>query len=129
MHRQRLPEIASLNLGFGRLRVVIEQRLGRDDEARCAIAALDRAAVGECFVQRMGVLDRTQPGRGENTAAVGLADQHKTAIDRHAVDQHRVRAAVALLAAALDVHVAEIASVWSRVTFGASATMCVRPLM
>ena len=91
------------------MRCAIEQRLGRDDEAGRAVAALDRAAVGECLVQRVGLFDRAQPGRGENLTAVGLPGEHQAAIDRHAVEHDRARAAVALLAAAFDVHVAEVA--------------------
>src|SRR5881397_3719450 len=76
-----------------------EERLGGEEERRCAIAALCRAQLGERFLERMEhptlrhALDRLDPVAGAGEA------EHQTGEDRCAIDEHGARTAFAQLAA------------------------------
>ena len=101
MQRQRLPESASRissSLGSGR---ALEQVGGRDDEARRAEAALDGARLDE---RLLDAVERVPAGEAldrDDLVAVGLRRQHEARADERAVEEHRARAALALLARVL----------------------------
>ena len=49
------------HVGFGRLRLAVEQLLGRHDHAVDAVAALRRLLVDEGLLQRVRLLERAEP--------------------------------------------------------------------
>jgi hypothetical protein len=83
------------------VRVLVEQRLGGDQESRRAVAALRRSEIGE------GVLQRVQASVGgeafdrRHRAAVAVDAQHEARQHRLAVEEHGARAALAEFAAML----------------------------
>ena len=87
------------DLVVGRVRVVAEERGHRHDEARRAEAALQAVAVAERRLHR----GELAVGRGDSfdrrhLGAVGLDGEHETRAHRRAVEEHRARAAHAVLA-------------------------------
>src|SRR5262245_61752254 len=88
-------------LGLRRARIAVQQRLGSDQQARRAEAALQRRMFQEFSLQRMQIvparhaLDRLDP------VAFGLDRKHQARADQAAVDRHAARAAVARAAALL----------------------------
>src|SRR5688572_16901914 len=83
------------------IRLVLEERLSGHQDARCAIAALGGAEVGEGALQRMERRPVRQALDGFNRLALALKGQHQAGKPRLAVDQHRARAALTELAAVL----------------------------
>jgi hypothetical protein len=79
----------------------LEEIGDRDDEARRAEAALDGAGVDERLLHRMQVLVPREPLDRHDLVALRLGAEHETGADERAVEQHRARAALALLARVL----------------------------
>ncbi len=57
------------------MRRAIQERLGRNDQSRRAIAALDRACIGKGGLYRMRFCTRSQTRRGCDLRPVGLRGQ------------------------------------------------------
>src|SRR6266516_3282895 len=89
------------DLVVARARIARQQIRGRDDQARSAEAALDRAGLGE------GLLDGVQPAvlaqtfDGHQLVPVRLGGKDEACADELAVQQHGARSALALLARVL----------------------------
>src|SRR3970040_1716813 len=81
--------------------VVIEQRFGRDEDARRAIAALGRAQFGERGLERVECPPLGQALDRQNLAALNFDGQGEAGEHRLAVHEHRARAALAQLTAVL----------------------------
>src|ERR1051326_1080100 len=90
------PVLDLLLVGLGHL---IEQRLGRDDLARRADAALEAAVLDEALLDRMELAVFREPLDGRDLAAVGENRGRDTRADHLAVHQHRAGAADADAAA------------------------------
>ncbi len=84
-----------------RARGAPEQIDGRDDEARRAEAALHGARVDERLLHRGAAVAVGEPFDGRHLVPVGLRGEHEARADERAVEQHRARAALALLARVL----------------------------
>src|SRR5512142_284064 len=82
------------------VRRAIDQRLGRHQRARGAVAALQGTVLHECFLKRMQITVPRQPFDGGDFASLRLDREHETRGCGFAVDLHRARAAVAGGAAA-----------------------------
>ena len=95
------------DVGLGGLRVAREQVVARDDQARGAEAALDRAGVDERLLDRVQLARRREPLDGHDLAALGLRGQHEAGADQRAVEVDRAGAALALLARVLGARQAE----------------------
>ena len=99
--RHSTPDSAwriSSSVAFG---LLIEQRLGREDDAAQAEAALRRLLVDERLLDRMRTLGRAEPfERGDLGAGYGLHRRHARP-DRLAVHDHGAGAALAEPAAEL----------------------------
>ena len=103
-----LPEIASTTSARLGVRIAVEQRLGRHQHARRAIAALRREILHEGALQRMqvrAVFQSVERSRRERPAD-GLGERQAGEM-KLAVDQHGAGAAAALAAAELRRHVAD----------------------
>ena len=101
MQRQRLPDSASRissSLGLGH---AVEQVGGRDDEARRAEAALHGAGLDERLLHRVQPSPSRQPLDRDDLVPVGLRGEHEARAHELAVEQHRARPALALLARVL----------------------------
>ena len=101
MQRHRLPDSASQirsREGFGS---AIEQRLGGDQDAGRAVAALRAAEVGKAVLQRVQTAVAGQPFNGRDLAPLALGRQQQAREHRLAIDQHGACAALAQLAAVL----------------------------
>ncbi len=81
--------------------VAVEQRLGRDENPRRAVAALRAAEVGERLLQRMQPAIRGEPFDRRHASAGVVDREGQTREDGFAVDEHRAGAALAELAAVL----------------------------
>ena len=101
VQRQRLPESASRISSSDGLGAAPEQIDGRDDEPRRAEAALHCAGVDERLLHGVQPLAVGKPLDGRHVVAVGLRGEHEARADERAVEQHRARAALALLARVL----------------------------
>src|SRR3954452_17328874 len=88
-------------LFLGRVRVVVEQRLGRDDKARRAEAALQRRVFEEFLLHRMQPVALRDALDRRNTAALGLDAEHQARAHDLAVGDDRAGAAIARAAAFL----------------------------
>ena len=84
-----------------RVRDALEQRRGRDDEAGRAEAALHGARVDERLLDPVQPVLAAQPFDRPDLVPVGLRGQDEARADELAVEQHRARAALALLARVL----------------------------
>src|SRR5260370_21240102 len=84
-----------------RSRIRLEQRLGREQDAWRAVAALCRPELGERLLQRMELTPGGHPFDRRDRAALDLDWEQEAAQRRLAVDEHRARAALAQLAAML----------------------------
>ena len=85
-----------------RVLVLVEQRLGRHDEAGRADAALGAAMVHPGNLQRVQVVGRADAFDGDDLFAVGeLADRDHAGLDRFIVDEDGTGAALAVVTADL----------------------------
>src|SRR5262245_20848298 len=84
----------------------IGQRDGAEQEARGAVPALERVRVAERLLHRVQLPPPGQAFHRRDGAAVRLGGEHEARLHRLAVEEHRARAADALLAA--DVGAVEI---------------------
>ena len=84
-----------------RARHALEQRRGRDDEARRAEAALHRPRLDERLLDAVQPVLAAQPLDRRHLVAVRLRRQDEARAHELAVEQHRARAALALLARVL----------------------------
>ena len=82
------------HVGLGRLRLAVEQFLGRHDHAVDAVAALRGLLVDEGLLQRMRLVDRAEPFDGGDLGVAERADRGDAGAHRLAVDQHRAGAAL-----------------------------------
>src|SRR5467141_285218 len=93
---ERVLDFCTCRLGIGG-----EQCLGGEEKGGRAVAALRRAQIGECLLQRMQLpalrhaLDRAHPVAGARQA------EHQAGKDRRSIQQHRAGAAFPQLAAVL----------------------------
>jgi len=83
------------------LRVLVEQCFGGDEKPWRAVAALRRAKVGECVLQRVEPSVADQPFDRRHVAAAAVDAENETRQYRLTVEQHGARAALAELAAML----------------------------
>src|SRR5439155_16401013 len=88
-------------LGLARIGVAIEQRLGRDEEARRAEAALQRRVLEELLLQRVQLLALSQALDRLDRLALGLGAEHQARADEPPVDDDAAGAAIARAAAFL----------------------------
>src|SRR5690348_4079129 len=88
--RQRIA-----NLGLGRMRIVVEQRLGRHQEARRANAALQASVLEELLLQRMQLGTLRQPFDGLDLVARSLDPEHQARACGSPVEDYTACAAVA----------------------------------
>src|SRR5207302_7075682 len=89
------------NLIARRVRMLVEQRLGRDEQPRRAVPALRRAEVGEGVLQRMKASVGGEPFDRCDAPAVALEAEHEAREHGPIVEQDGARAALAELAAVL----------------------------
>src|SRR5947209_4657784 len=90
--RPAAAEVAGKGLahvGFAWMRLGVEQRLGAHDHAVDAIAALRRLLFDEGALQRMRLLDRTEPFERGDLRIGELSDGGDAGAHRLPVDQHR----------------------------------------
>ena len=78
-----------------------EQVGGRDDEAGRAEAALHRAGLDERLLDAVEPVLAGEALDGDDLVTVRLRGEHEARADELAVEQHRARAALALLAGVL----------------------------
>ena len=83
------------HLVLGRVWRALQQRLGRDDHAVEAIAALRGLLVDEGLLHGIGVLARAEAFERHNVAAGAALDRDHAGARRDAVDQHGAGAAFA----------------------------------
>ena len=88
-------------LVFGRVRVGVEQRLGGDQQARRAEAALQGRVLEELLLQRMQSPPSAMPSMVSIRRPSASARQHQAGADQAAVDDDAAGAAVARAAAFL----------------------------
>src|SRR5207248_3169046 len=86
---------------LGRVLVFVEQRLRRDDKARCAEAALQGGVLQEFLLHRMQRLTLGDALDRQDRAALGLDAEHQAGTHDIAVDDDRAGAAIARAAAFL----------------------------
>jgi hypothetical protein len=86
---------ASSGPRFGGVRVAVEQRLGRHQEARRAEAALQRRLLEELLLQRVHHAVRPCLRSSRQCAGPRPRGQHQAGADQTPVDDHRAGAAVA----------------------------------
>ena len=108
MQRQRLPGERLADLVVGRARGVLEQVDRRDDQARRAEAALHGAGGDERLLHAMQLPSGGDALDGDDLVAVGLRSEDEAGADEGAVEQHRARAALSLLAGVLRAGQAEL---------------------
>src|SRR5262249_12627847 len=82
------------DLGAGRRRIAVEQRLRRDEDAAQAIAALAGLLVEQRPLQRMRPLGRAEALDGGDPLAGHAPDRLGAGFCRRAVDQHHAAAAL-----------------------------------
>jgi hypothetical protein len=86
---------------------VREQVGGRDDQAGRAEPALHGTGLRERLLHRVQLPVPREPLDRDDVVAVGLRGENETRADELAVEQHRARAALALLARVLRARQAE----------------------
>src|SRR5499425_2915123 len=96
------------NLRVARFGVAIEQRLGRDDDARDAVSALRRLFLDEGALQRVQVCGGADPLERGDAAAGECLHRLTARIDRLAVDDNLASAALLEAAAELGGRQSEI---------------------
>src|SRR5581483_10274495 len=84
-----------------RVRKLVEQRLGRENESRRAVTALQRAEFHERFLQGMQFVFVAQAFDSQNLAPVVVEGEKRAGAHRLAVEQHRAGAADLNIAAEL----------------------------
>src|SRR5262249_34947576 len=92
---------AEADLALGRVRIVVEQRLRRDQEARRADAALECCEFQEFLLERMQLVSVGDALDCADVAALGLGAQHQAGADDATVERHGAGAAIAGAAALL----------------------------
>ena len=99
-----LPGQLLADLGDGRVRAALQQRVRGHDQARRAEATLHGAGIDEGALQvcRRGRLGETLDG--DDRAVDGARRQHEAGAHEVTVDEHRARPALPLLAGALRAH-------------------------
>src|SRR5512133_2159977 len=88
-------------LVLARRRVALQQVGRRDDQAGSAKAALDGPGLGERLLHRVELPVLREPLDGHDVVVVGLRGKDEARADELPVEQHRARAALALLARVL----------------------------
>src|SRR5262249_8964339 len=83
------------------LGVLLQQRLGGDDEAGRADAALQRRVFKELLLKRMQPLRRRDPFNGRQLATLDFDGEHEARIYEAAVENYVAGAAVAVVATLL----------------------------
>ena len=91
-----------------RMRAAPQEVGGRDDEPRRAEAALHGARVDERLLHRVQVAVLGETLDRRHVVPVRLRREHEAGADERAVEQHRARAALALLARVLRAREAEL---------------------
>ena len=94
--RERLADLV-----VARIRAAGEQVRRRDDEPRRAEAALDGARLDEGLLHAVQAAALGQALDGDHLVAVGLGGEHEAGADEPAVEEHRARSALPLLAGVL----------------------------
>src|SRR5207244_2658947 len=94
--RQRFADLIAR-----RMRMLVQQRLRRDEESRRAVAALRGAEIGERFLKRMEPTVSGESFDRRDAATLALHTEHETREDRLIVEQDGARTALAELAAVL----------------------------
>src|SRR5204862_5976571 len=93
---ERLADLVVVRVGG------VGEKVGRRDyQTRGAEAALDGAGLGEGMLNGVQLLVLVEPLDGDHVVALRLRGQHQARADELAVEQHRARAALALLARVL----------------------------
>ena len=90
-----------VDVGVGRLRLVLQERRHRHDHARLAVAALRHLVLDPGLLH---LVQRAAGGEaldGRDLLALGRGDGHHAGADRRAVEVHRARAALRDAAAVL----------------------------
>src|SRR5216683_6294205 len=82
-------------LGLRRIRITVQQRLGSDQQARRAEAALQRRMFQEFSLQRMQIVPARHALDGLDLVASCLDRKHQARADQAAVDRHAAGATVA----------------------------------
>jgi hypothetical protein len=82
-----------------RLRIAIEELFRREKKSRCAVSALRRAQIGECFLQGMKPSALSQSLNRGNLAPFQIETEREAGKDRSPIDKHSACAAFAELAA------------------------------
>jgi hypothetical protein len=90
--------------------IAVEQRLGRDDEARRADATLERGIFKEALLNGMQAVRFGDAFDGGDISALGFDTKHAARIHQAAVHDDIARAAVAVVAAFLRTSEFEIVS-------------------
>src|SRR4029077_12140107 len=73
-------------LGFGRIRVAVQQRLGRDQQARRAETALQRCVFQEFLLQRVQIVPARHAFNSLDRAAFRLDSQHQARADEATIN-------------------------------------------
>src|SRR5215470_15136471 len=82
-------------LGLRRIRITVQQRLGGDQQARRAEAALQRCMFQEFSLQRMQIVPARHALDRLDRAAFGLDRKHQARADQAAVDRYAAGTTVA----------------------------------
>src|SRR5215831_20145163 len=82
------------NLGFGRLRIALEQVGRRNDHAAGAIAAMRGLLVDEGLLQWMQLVEGAEPLQRGDLVGTEVRDRHHAGAHDRAVDEHRAGAAL-----------------------------------
>src|SRR5262249_6518801 len=82
-------------LGLRRIRIAVQQRLGSDQQARRAEAALQRRMLQEFSLQRMQFMPARHALDRVNLVAFRLDRKHQARADQTAVERHAAGATVA----------------------------------
>src|SRR5262249_47439489 len=90
-----------LDFGVGGLGIRVEQRLGADDEAVDAVAALERLLLDERLLQGMRIFRRAEAFERRDRAAADVLHLQRAGAHRLAVDEDGARAALREAAAEL----------------------------
>jgi hypothetical protein len=98
------------DLRAARLRIAVQQRLGADQDARKAVAALPGLQLDERRLQRMRPLRRSQPLDGGHRLARDSGGLDRAGMRGLALHQHRAGPALAQPAAESGPHQAKVAA-------------------
>src|SRR5581483_908216 len=89
------------HLRLGALGALVEKRLGGEDHARDAVAALHRAVLDERLLDRIEAPIAGEPLDGDDPTALALCGEHDAAVHRAPVEQHGAYPALGLEAVLL----------------------------